>query len=128
VISCSTNQARTPLAAVPGSDLKFNRKGHHMSVQMVQARIKAEKINDVQAATKRMFAALSGAQPEGIRYVSCLAADGETFVALLQVDGGVENPSQVSPNSGSSWNSFEGSRAEPASVEPLTVIGSYGLF
>ena len=63
-----------------------------MSVQMVQAKIKAESVTDVQAAAKNMLAAINAAQPEGIRYASCLLPDGETFVALLQVDDGVENP------------------------------------
>jgi hypothetical protein len=53
---------------------------------------KRESVTDVQAAAKTMFAAIDGAQPEGIRYASCLLPDGETFVALLQVDDGVENP------------------------------------
>jgi hypothetical protein len=63
-----------------------------MSVQMIQAKIKAESVTDVQAAAKKMFAAIGAAQPEGIRYASCLLPDGETFVALLQVDDGVDNP------------------------------------
>ena len=100
MLSCS-NQARSG----PGFrsrrflDRTSNskRKGHQMSVQMVQAKIKAERVSDVQAAAKQMFAALNDAQPQGIRYASSLLPDGETFVALLQVDDGAENPLPGSP-------------------------------
>ena len=99
-----------------------------MSVLMAQAKIKAESVTDVQAATKKMFAAIGAAQPEGIRYASVLLPDGETFVALLQVDEGVDNPIPGLPEFRELQKRVEGSRAEPASVQPLTVIGSYRLF
>jgi hypothetical protein len=99
-----------------------------MSVQMVQAKIKAESVADVQAASKKMFAAINTAQPEGIRYASCLLPDGETFVALLQVDDGLENPLPSIPEFREFLEGIEASRAEPANVQPLTVIGSYRLF
>jgi hypothetical protein len=99
-----------------------------MSVQMVQAKIKAESVTDVQAAAKNMFAAINAAEPEGIRYASCLLPDGETFVALLQVDDGVENPLPGLPEFREFIEGVEASRAEPPNVQPLTVIGSYRLF
>jgi hypothetical protein len=99
-----------------------------MSVHMVQAKIKAESVTDVQAAAKKVFAAINAAQPEGIQYASCLLPDGETFVALLQVDDGVENPLPGFPEFREFLEGVEGSRAEPANVQPLTVIGSYRLF
>ena len=63
-----------------------------MSVHMVQAKVKRDSVTEFEAAAKTMFAAVDAAQPEGIRYASCLLPDGETFVAFLQVDDGVENP------------------------------------
>ena len=54
-----------------------------MSVHTVQAKIKRESVTDIQAATKKMFAAIKAAQPEGIRNASVLLPGGETFVALL---------------------------------------------
>ena len=99
-----------------------------MSVLMAQAKIKAESVTDVQAATKKMFAAINAAHPEGIRYASVLLPDGETFVALLQVDDGAENPIPGLPEFRELQERVEGSRAEPASVQPLKVIGSYRLF
>ena len=68
-----------------------------MSVQMAQAKIKAESVTDVQAAAKKMFAALDAARPEGIRYAWCLLPDNETFAAFVQIDDGVENPLPALP-------------------------------
>jgi hypothetical protein len=99
-----------------------------MSVHMVHAKINRESVTDVQAGAKKMFAAVDAAQPEGIRYASCLLPDGETFVALLQVDDGVENPLPGFPEFREFLEGVEASRAEPANVQPLTVIGSYRLF
>ena len=96
-----------------------------MTVQMVEAKIKRESVTDVEAAAKKMFAAIAEAQPEGIRYASCLLPDGETFVALVQVDDGVENPLPRFPEFQEFFAGVEASRAAPANVRPLTVIGSY---
>ena len=99
-----------------------------MSVHMVQAKVRRESVTDVQAAAKKTFAAIDAAQPEGIRYASCLLPDGETFVALLQLDDGVENPLPGFPEFREFLEGVEASRAEPADVQPLTVVGSYRLF
>lgn len=99
-----------------------------MNVHMVQAKVKPESVTDIQAAAKKMFAAINEAQLEGIRYASCLLPDGETFVAFLQLDDGVENPLPGFPEFREFLAGVEESRAEPADVQPLTVIGSYRLF
>src|SRR6478672_553195 len=93
-VSCSITPGPNPAPARGGSWIgpRTGTEGHQMSVHMVQAKIKPERVTDVQAATKEMFAAINAAQPEGIRYASSLLPDGQTFVALLQVDEGVENP------------------------------------
>jgi hypothetical protein len=99
-----------------------------MSVHMVQSKIKPDSVAGVRTATKKMFAAVDAAQPEGIQYASCLLPDGETFVALLQIDDGVENPLPGFPEFQELLEGVETSRAEPPDVQPLTVIGSYRLF
>ena len=103
-------------------------KDAQLSVLMAQAKIKADSVTDVQAATKKMFAAIDAAQPEGIRYASVLLPDGETFVARLRVDNGVEDLIPGLPEFRELQERVEGARAEPASVQPLQVIGSYRLF
>jgi hypothetical protein len=99
-----------------------------MSAHMLQAKIRRESVPDVQAAAKRMFTAIDAAQPEGIRYASCLLPDGETIVALLQLADGVENPLPGFPEFQEFLEGVEASRAEPANVQPLEVIGSYRMF
>ena len=99
-----------------------------MSVQMAQAKIKAESVADVRAATNKMFAAINAARPEGIRYASLLLADGETFVAVVQVDDGVENAIPGFPEFRELQEIVDSSRAEPTSVQSSTVVGSYRLF
>jgi hypothetical protein len=99
-----------------------------MSVQMAQAKIKAERAADVQAATEKMFAAINAVQPDGIRYASLLLDDGQTFVAVVQVDDGVENPIQGLPEFRELQEVVEGSRATPTSVQSSRVVGSYRLF
>lgn len=95
---------------------------------MVQSRIKAERVTEVQAATKKMVAALEWGQHQGVRYASCLLPDGETFLVLVQFDEGGEDPLAGLPEYQELFEIVEGSRAEPPSVQPLQVIGSYRLF
>jgi hypothetical protein len=116
------------LARVSQIGPQTGKKGSSMSVQMASAKIKPEGVTDVQAATKKMFAAINAAQPNGIRYASLLLADGETFVAIVQLDDGVENPVPGFPEFRELQEVVERSRAEPNNVQSLTVIGSYRLF
>jgi len=99
-----------------------------MSVHMVEAKIERESVTDVQAAAKKVFAAIDAAQPEGLRYASCLLPDGETFLAFLELDDGLENPLPELPAFQQFLQLVEASRAEPANVQALTVVGSYRLF
>ena len=99
-----------------------------MTVLMVQSKINADRVADVEAAVKKMLVALDAAQPEGTRYASLLLPEAETFVALLQVDDGVANPLPGLPEYQELLKIVEGSRAEPAVVQHWTVTGSYRLF
>jgi hypothetical protein len=99
-----------------------------MSVHMAQARVKPEHVTDLQAAADKMFAAIDAAQPDGVRYAWSVLADGETFVALVQVDDGLDNPIPRMPE----FQELQAQTAKwiagPAGSQPLTVIGSYRLF
>jgi hypothetical protein len=99
-----------------------------MSVHLAQAKVKAERVGDVQTAAKKLFAAIDAAHPEGIRYAWSVFPDGETFVALVQVDDGVDNPILGLPEFRELQDDIESWLAEPPSSQPLTVIGSYRLF
>jgi hypothetical protein len=95
---------------------------------MAQARIKAERVTDLEAAASKMFAAIEAAQPEGIRYAWILLPDGETFVALVQVDDGATNTIPDMPEYRELQAGMADSLAGPPSSDALTVIGSYRMF
>lgn len=99
-----------------------------MSVQMAKAKVKPESVSDIEAATKNLFAAINATHPKGIRYASLLLADGETFVAVVEIDDGVENPIPGFPEFGELQELVDGARAEPSTFEQWSVVGSYRLF
>jgi hypothetical protein len=95
---------------------------------MVQAKITPEGVDDVQAAIDKMIVALDTAQPDALRYASLLQPDGETFVALRQVEDGAENPLEALPEYKEMLEIVEGVRAAPPVVQMWNVAGSYRLF
>jgi hypothetical protein len=68
-----------------------------MSVMMIRSKVKSENVNDVEGATKTMFAALDKAQPQGVKYASSKLADGVTFVILLALESPEDNPLPAIP-------------------------------
>ncbi|HUA46925.1 MAG TPA: hypothetical protein VMA77_16950 [Solirubrobacteraceae bacterium] len=99
-----------------------------MEVLMVRSKIRADRVADVEEAVNKVLLALDAAQPQGLRYASLLAPDGDTFVALRQVDEGVDNPLSELPEYKDLLEIVEGSRAAAPVVEMWTVTGSYRLF
>ena len=99
-----------------------------MSILLVRSKVKAEAVPEVEAAVKRVFAALQRVQPQGIRYSSSLLPDGVTFVALLEVEDGVDNPLPTLPEFREFSENLKNWLSEPPTAEPLTVVGSYRFF
>jgi hypothetical protein len=99
-----------------------------MNVMMLRAKVKTESVADVEAAVTAMFSAIQQAHPEGVRYASCRLADSATFVILLQVKDGIENPLPTVPEFRAFQENLKNWIAEPPIPEQLTVIGSYNLF
>jgi hypothetical protein len=99
-----------------------------MTVLTVRAKVKEEHVADAEAAAKRMFAAIEREGLEGIRYASIKLDDGVTFLALLELEDGVENPLPALPEAQEFYASLPGWHAEPPEVGPGTVVGSYRLF
>ena len=99
-----------------------------MYTLMVRSTVKAAHVTDVEAAVKRVFAALQQEQPNGIRYASCRLSDGVTYVALLELDDGVDNPLPVLPEFRAFQEHLKHWMAEPPISEQVTVIGSYRFF
>ena len=99
-----------------------------MSVRTVRAKLKEEHVADAEAAVRRMFAAIERERLEGIRYASVKLKDGVTFLVLLEVEDGVENPLPGLPEVQEFYYRLPGWYAEPPEVGPGTLIGSYRLF
>ncbi|GHO85871.1 hypothetical protein KSZ_38770 [Dictyobacter formicarum] len=95
---------------------------------MIRSKVKAEHVTEVEAAARRVFAALQQAQPDGIRYSSCRLSDGVTYMALLELDEGVENPLPSLPEFREFQENLKNWMAEPPIPEQLTVVGSYRFF
>lgn len=99
-----------------------------MSVLMVRSKVRADSVAEVDSAVVRMFAAIEREQPEGIRYVSSRLADGVTYVALLEVEDGTENPLPSIPEFREFQDKLKDWAAEAPVPEQLTVVGSYRFF
>ena len=50
---------------------------------MVRGRVKPGSVAEVESAVADPFRQIDEAQPDGVRYASTKAEDGETFVALV---------------------------------------------
>jgi hypothetical protein len=68
-----------------------------MNVMLLRAKVRPESVADVEAAVTTMFSAIERAELEGVRYASCRLADTATFVILLQVQDGIQNPLPTVP-------------------------------
>ena len=99
-----------------------------MSIRMVRAKMKADKLPEIEKASKEMFAAIEAAAPQGVRYASAKLPDGETFVVLLQLDDDEHNPLTAVPVFNDVQAALRDWIAEPPIVEELTPVGSYRLF
>lgn len=99
-----------------------------MSVMMIRPRLKADSVEAAEAAIKTMFAAIEQAKPEGVRYASCKLADGVTFVVLLALDDGIDNPLAAVAEFREFQQNLKDWVVEPPMPDQLTVVGSYRLF
>jgi hypothetical protein len=99
-----------------------------MSVLMVRSKVKPESVADVEAAIEKVFAAIGEAKPAGVRYASSRLGDGVTFVALLQLADGIDNPLPAIPAFIEFQEHLKQWTDGPPTVEQLTVVGSFGLF
>src|SRR5262249_28501794 len=93
-----------------------------MSVLMVHSKVKAENVADLEEAVQAMFAAIERAQPAGMRYASCRLSDGVTYVALLELDDGVENPLPALPEFRALQENLPNWIAAPPVPDQVTVI------
>lgn len=98
-----------------------------MNVLMVTSKIKEEHVADVEAATGKLIQAIEQAQLP-VRYAVTKLSDGVTIVAFLEMEPGQEHPLRTFPAYLELLRDIEGWRAEPATADHMTVLGSYHLF
>jgi hypothetical protein len=99
-----------------------------MRLMMVRAKIKAESIDEIEAAGRKLFSAIEREQLQGIRYASCRLPDGVTYLNLLELEDGIENPLPALPEAKEFQEKLKSWLAEPPTSQSLTVVGSYRLF
>jgi hypothetical protein len=100
-----------------------------MTVLVVSYRVREESVADVEAAIDEMMAAIEEAQPEGIRYALGKLPDGVSFVGVLELEDGVENPLPGIPAARELQQGLaDWVVGDPPVPQPLQVAGSYGLF
>lgn len=99
-----------------------------MSLMMVTAKVKADKVVDLEAAAGAVFGALANEQPENVRYLSLKGSDGVTFVAILEIAEGSQNPLPEMP----AFQVFQSKLRDwvdgPPANDQMTVVGSYRMF
>ena len=99
-----------------------------MGLMMVRAKIKVDSIDEIEAAGRKLFSAIDREQLQGIRYASFRLPDGVTYLNFLQLEDGIQNPLPALPEGKEFGEKLKSWLAEPATSEPLTIIGSYRLF
>ncbi len=99
-----------------------------MSVMTVRQKVKDESVEEGQAAVRDLFATLDRVRPEGVRYASTRVADSSTFVILLELADGIEDPRPAIPEYVRFLERLKGWVDGPPVIEHLDVVGSYNLF
>jgi len=63
-----------------------------MTMLMLRVQIKRESLQAFEDARNKLLLVLSQVNPTGVRYTWCDLPDGTTFIGLLELAEGVENP------------------------------------
>jgi hypothetical protein len=101
-----------------------------MPVQVIQVKVRPDSVAEMEAGIRSLVGALKEQGPEGVRYAYGKLADGVTFLAVLELADGVDNPLLALPEAQEYVANLKGwiDQDTPPMPEPLEVIGSYNLF
>ena len=99
-----------------------------MSVMMVRKKVKDESIEEAEAGVRDLFTTLDRVRPEGLRYASTRVADSSTFVILIELADGIEDPRPAIPEFAQFQEQLKSWVDGPPVIERLDVVGSYNLF
>jgi hypothetical protein len=97
----------------------------HVTVQIVCFTVDRTDVPDVEAAIGTMVAAIHRERPSGTRFTSWKLADGVTFLNVLELAEGVENPLPVIPECRAYQQRLAQWVAEPPRPQPVTVVAGY---
>ena len=96
-----------------------------MTVQIVRFTAEPTDVPDVEAAIARMVAAIHRERPPGTRFTSWKLADGVTFLNVLELAEGAENPLPGIPECRAYQQQIAQWVAEPPRPQPVTVVAGY---
>jgi len=99
-----------------------------MSVMMVRQKVKDGSVDQAAAAARDLFATLDRVRPGGLRYASTRVMDSSTFVALIELADGIEDPRPAIPEYSRFLEQLKDLADGPPVIERLDVVGSYNLF
>jgi hypothetical protein len=100
-----------------------------MTVLMVRYQVREESVAEVEARIEKAMVAIEAERPAGIRYAMGKLPDGVTFVGVLEIEDGVDNPLPGIPAAREFQQSLPGLVVGETPVpEPVQVVGSYRLF
>jgi hypothetical protein len=99
-----------------------------MSVMMVRQKVKDGSVEEAEAAARELFATLDRVRPEGLRYASMRVVDSSTFVALVELADGIDDPRPAIPEYLLLLEQLKDLADGPPVIEHLDVVGSYNLF
>lgn len=95
---------------------------------MLRQKVKDGSLEEALEAVRDLFATLDRLRPEGLRYASTRVVDSDTFVVLVELAEGVEDPRPAIPEFVKFVEQLKGWVEGPPVVEHLDVVGSYNLF
>ena len=100
-----------------------------MTVLTVRYQVREDSVAEVEALIEKAFAAIEAEQPAGIRYAMGKLPDGVTFLGVLELEDGIENPLPAMAAGRELQQSLPGLIVgEPPVPQPVQVLGSYRLF
>lgn len=97
-----------------------------MTVQIVRFTADETDVPEIEAAIGEVVAAIHRVRPAGTRFASWKLADGVTFLTVLELAEGVENPLLGIPECRAYQQHLPRWVGEPPSPQPVTVVGAYG--
>jgi hypothetical protein len=99
-----------------------------MSLMLVRQNVKDGSIEEAEAAVRDLFTTLDRVRPEGLRYASTRVVNSSTFVIMLELADGMEDPRPAIPEYVQFQEQLKSWVDGPPVIERLDVVGSYNLF